>query len=330
MKKIIATALLSGLLTGVTSYGVDPAPPATPAQPPLPVQPAPPATQPAGQQIFVLRTASAASPGPMVVTAGAIPVGSIAFQATGAMQTEKAAWLGVSLSHPPAALLKQLKIKNGLVVDEVVPDSPAAAAGVKPLDIIEKLDDQLLINPAQLEALVRMHNSGDSVQLTILHEGDRSTVTAKLAEHDVLAMPETHQVPMLEYGDPGTPPPLLPGGPADPMAQNSNKKLNIWVTRTAPETVQVTTGSSSSTTGSDGQPSFESQYSDGKHQLTITRQGNEHILTIKDAGGKQVFQGAVDTLQQQEAIPKDVLPKFREMQKMQNMTDDIARPADGR
>ena len=54
-------------------------------------------------------------------------------------KTEKAAWLGVATSRPPLALLKQLKIKSGLVVDEVIPGSPAELAGLKPQDVIEKL-----------------------------------------------------------------------------------------------------------------------------------------------------------------------------------------------
>jgi hypothetical protein len=330
MKKIVATTLLSGLLAAVTAYGVDPAPPVPPMPPAPPAQPAP-ATQPAAgrQNVLIFRTAGGGAPAAGFVRAGAVPYGNAAYQVAGQVpvQTEKAAWLGVSASHPPLALLKQLKIKNGLVVDEVMPDSPAAAAGVKPLDLIEKLDDQLLINPAQLEALVRMHKAGDGVKLTILHEGDRSTVTAKLVEHDVLVMPEARSVPMLEYG--GAPVPLrLPGAPDVPMPENIGKDVKVLVSPATPEQVQLMTSNSS--TSSDGQPSFESQYSDGKHQLTITRQGNEHILTITDASGKQVFQGPVDTLKQQEAIPKDILPKFREMQKMQNMTDDIAKPADGR
>lgn len=101
-------------------------------------------------------------------------------------------YLGVSVSSPPAALTEQLKLPAGLylIVDQVEDGSPAVAAGLRPFDVLEKLDDQLLINSEQLTVLIRNHAVGDEVELTLLREGQPIKVQAKLGERK-LARPET-------------------------------------------------------------------------------------------------------------------------------------------
>lgn len=99
---------------------------------------------------------------------------------------EKSTFLGVGTSPPPTVLSKQLGLHDGmgLVADEVVPDGPAAKAGLKQYDVLEKLDDQLIINFEQLAVLVRSHKPGDEVKLTVIHEGKPAVLTAKLTEHE--------------------------------------------------------------------------------------------------------------------------------------------------
>jgi S1-C subfamily serine protease len=60
-------------------------------------------------------------------------------------------YLGVETSEVPRVLSEQLGLAKGfgLVVDYVVPDSPAAAAGVQQNDIIKMLNDQILTDPEQ-------------------------------------------------------------------------------------------------------------------------------------------------------------------------------------
>ena len=56
---------------------------------------------------------------------------------------------------------EQMNLPTGvhLSVDQVSPESPDSA-GLKLFDILLKFDDQILVNSAQLKALVRMKNSG--------------------------------------------------------------------------------------------------------------------------------------------------------------------------
>jgi hypothetical protein len=73
----------------------------------------------------------------------------------------------------------------GLVVDYVVPDGPAAAAGVQQNDILKMLNDQILMQPDQLAKLVRSYPEGTNVVLTILRKGAESKITVKLAKKEV-------------------------------------------------------------------------------------------------------------------------------------------------
>lgn len=99
---------------------------------------------------------------------------------------EKVTFLGVSSSTLPARMSEQLNLPRGihLSVDQVSADSPAAKAGLKLYDVLLQLDDQILVNSAQLKALVRMKKPGDQVELKILRKGSPMTFTATLSETD--------------------------------------------------------------------------------------------------------------------------------------------------
>src|SRR5436305_5133805 len=78
-------------------------------------------------------------------------------------------YLGVETSDVPTVVAEQLGLAKGfgLVVDYVVPDGPAAAAGVQQNDILKMLNDQILTEPDQLSKLVRSYSEGTTVTLTV-------------------------------------------------------------------------------------------------------------------------------------------------------------------
>src|SRR5439155_20694680 len=84
--------------------------------------------------------------------------------------TEKGTTLGANVSTLRQGLGDANKLAKctGLMITRVLPDSPAQAAGLKANDILEKIDDQLLINTAQFTLLVRAHKPSDEVKLTIV------------------------------------------------------------------------------------------------------------------------------------------------------------------
>jgi len=103
---------------------------------------------------------------------------------TGAAQvsTNPVTWLGLAADEVSAEVRAQLPLPEGagLLVSTVTRDGPAAQAGVWANDILVKLDDQLLVNAAQLRALILGKKAGDKITLSLLRKGQEMKVTAKL------------------------------------------------------------------------------------------------------------------------------------------------------
>jgi hypothetical protein len=97
--------------------------------------------------------------------------------------TTPSAWLGLRLSKPDpslAAHIERVPPGIGFVVTEVETGSPAEKAELKPLDLIWKLGDQLLVNEAQLAVLLRLHKPGDQVKLSAFRSGKAMTIELSL------------------------------------------------------------------------------------------------------------------------------------------------------
>ena len=99
---------------------------------------------------------------------------------------EKVTFLGVSSSTLSENMSEQLNLPKGvhLVVDQVSSNSPAADSGLKLHDVLLQLDEQILVNSAQLKALVQMKDSGDIITLKILRKGKPKILKVTLSEID--------------------------------------------------------------------------------------------------------------------------------------------------
>lgn len=118
------------------------------------------------------------NPGPSEGTAAKTP------------EQKPAPYIGVMTRGVSPELRAQFSLSEGfgLVVDEVMPDSPAAHAGVKVHDILVKLDDQRLVSMEQLMLLVRSKHKGDNVSLALITGGKETTVSVMVDEHVMPAM----------------------------------------------------------------------------------------------------------------------------------------------
>ena len=96
-------------------------------------------------------------------------------------------YLGVETSDVPRVVSEQLGLAKGfgLVVDYVVPDGPAAAAGVQQNDILKLLNDQILTEPDQLAKLIRSYSEGTTVTFTVLRKGKEEKIGVKLGKKEV-------------------------------------------------------------------------------------------------------------------------------------------------
>jgi putative serine protease PepD len=66
--------------------------------------------------------------------------------------------------------------------DAVTPGGPAAKAGLRPGDVITKLDGQPIESSADLAAQIRSKAPGDKVKVTYQRDGKESTVEVTLGE----------------------------------------------------------------------------------------------------------------------------------------------------
>lgn len=78
----------------------------------------------------------------------------------------------------------------GLLVAEVLPDSPAKDGGLRQHDVLVQFGDQRLVNVGQLSALVRSQKKGDEVSLTVKRGGEEKKLTVKIGERMMPEMPE--------------------------------------------------------------------------------------------------------------------------------------------
>lgn len=92
-------------------------------------------------------------------------------------------WLGIIPTGVSDALRAQLHLPDnqGLVAQSIVPDSPAAKAGVAQFDIILKANDKALSNVPELIQAVDAAK-GKEIKLDIIREGKPQTITVTPAK----------------------------------------------------------------------------------------------------------------------------------------------------
>ncbi len=85
-------------------------------------------------------------------------------------------WLGVTLTE-------ETKLdEGGARVTSVLPDSPAAKAGLKKGDVIVGFQGDVIRGPARLTERIHAAKAGDAVTLDVVRDGSRQTLRAELAE----------------------------------------------------------------------------------------------------------------------------------------------------
>ncbi|HEX5105758.1 MAG TPA: S1C family serine protease [Pirellulaceae bacterium] len=95
-------------------------------------------------------------------------------------ETLKAGFLGVQVE--PAGKPAEGKFESGVVVKEVLPDSPAAKAGLEKGDKLVSIAGAKILDPAHLVSLVGRHLSGDNVELDIQRGEESKKLEVTLAD----------------------------------------------------------------------------------------------------------------------------------------------------
>lgn len=95
-------------------------------------------------------------------------------------------WLGVQLQTLDPDLSKALQVPDdrGVLVDEVIDDSPAAEAGLRHGDVIVAFAGNPVHEVKDLTKAVRKADPGDEFAITVLRDGKRQDLKVTLGERD--------------------------------------------------------------------------------------------------------------------------------------------------
>jgi S1-C subfamily serine protease len=91
-------------------------------------------------------------------------------------------YLGIT---PEMAQQLRLPVRQGIVIVEIEPQSPAAAAGIRPEDIITAVDGQAVVGDADFRRIVRQLRPGQVVSVTIQRAGRAVNVPVRLGGAEV-------------------------------------------------------------------------------------------------------------------------------------------------
>ncbi len=110
----------------------------------------------------------------------------LAFVVAGGVALADDGWLGVQLQplDPDLSKALQLEPDQGVLVDEVVGESPAEKAGLKHGDVIVAFQGSPIHEVKDLTKAVRKASPGDEIAVTVLRDGKRQDLKVTLGERE--------------------------------------------------------------------------------------------------------------------------------------------------
>jgi serine protease Do len=126
-------------------------------------------------------------------------------------------WLGVETHEVTSDKAKELKLsaERGVVLGKIVPDSPAAKAGLKENDVVTEINGQRVEGAAQFRRMIHEIPAGRSIQLSVWRDGRTQTISATLGKSQerrhtmkmmtptpgtfAFRMPEIPDIPSMEW-----------------------------------------------------------------------------------------------------------------------------------
>jgi len=91
-------------------------------------------------------------------------------------------WLGVVIQEITPEIAETIGVKEGILISQVAPGSPAEKAGLKVGDIIVAIDGEKVREVRELQFRIMKTPPGTEVTLTILRGGKEQTIKAKVGE----------------------------------------------------------------------------------------------------------------------------------------------------
>jgi C-terminal processing protease CtpA/Prc len=137
--------------------------------------------------------------------------------------TRTPAFLGVQAREltPEIASQSGVTAEQGVFISQVINGSPAAQAGLRPGDVITRVDGKEITNPQQLRQAIQRAGTNKQIKLEVMRGDNERTLTARLtqAPADQFGTP-TLEVP--RYGRFGG---LLPGADQSQQIQDLQNRI---------------------------------------------------------------------------------------------------------
>ena len=263
-------------------------------------------------------------------------------------ETGPITYLGIHTVQIDGTLSAQLGLLKGmgLTVRYVVPESPAAAAGLKEHDILRKLEDQILIHPGQLQILIRSRNEGDSASFTVLREGKEITIKAVLQKKEPAKYERARKL-RLRFEDPDAQggsdrmravpaPHLSPGGPhldhdirifrpgPAEFDRTSRAIAKYSFDESADEIHEVVDGVAGRRTIIK-MKNRKVVMKDGEGVLTLLNTDGKRHLIAKDKEGNEIFNGPIDSPEEKMSLPPELRDRVEELESTEELHFDFER-----
>ena len=104
---------------------------------------------------------------------------------TGKVSYPQKPWLGIYIDEVTAEASQEYGYPQGVIINDLEPDSPAAKAGIKPADVIIGMDDKELKSIDELRSILDSHQVDDVVDIKLWRNGDEFTLKVKLGGMNV-------------------------------------------------------------------------------------------------------------------------------------------------
>lgn len=99
---------------------------------------------------------------------------------------EGTSWLGVESQEVTSDKAKELRLpaERGVLLGRIVPDSPAAKAGLKDKDVITEINGQRVEGEAQFRRMIHEIPAGRSAQFTVWRDGKAQSINVTLGKSE--------------------------------------------------------------------------------------------------------------------------------------------------
>jgi len=101
---------------------------------------------------------------------------------------EQSAWLGVQLQALSEDLKEAMDMDDdveGVLIAEVLDDSPADEAGLEDGDVVTAIDGEEMESVTDLVATIKDHSPGDEIRVDVIRDGRRRTFEVQLGKSDM-------------------------------------------------------------------------------------------------------------------------------------------------